>query len=133
MVHRNSQVTGTQRPGTVTVYTQKHCAPCLFTMRWLRDHDIVHRVVLVDVDYAARQRLRALGHRQTPVVVTPGGESWAGHNAGFLACLLPDADTTPDPTPASQASPGAAGPGGGTAGGRDVTPARTADRRVVAG
>lgn len=114
------------RPPTVTVYTQRHCAPCLFTLRWLKDHGIVHRVVHVDEDQAAREKLRALGHRQTPVVETPTGESWSGHSKTFLASLLPDGINADVPE-AQTTTPGAAGPDGGTAGRQE---AGTSHRRT---
>lgn len=77
----------------VVVYSRPSCVQCNATYRWLESHQIRYRVVNVEEDPIALQKIKQLGYLQAPVVVVPfdwpnGGSHWSGFNPGELAKLI---------------------------------------------
>jgi glutaredoxin-like protein NrdH len=62
---------------TVTVYGMPACVQCTATYRALEKRGIDYETVDLSQDPAAPGRVRALGHRQAPVVVAEA-EHWSG-------------------------------------------------------
>lgn len=63
----------------VTIYTRPHCGPCTATKRALAKAGIAFvEVSLEDVTDNQRAAFQAAGFMEAPVVLTPGGDAWAG-------------------------------------------------------
>lgn len=63
----------------LTIYTRPNCGPCLATKRALGKAGIVFvEVPLEEVTDEQRAAFQAAGFQQAPVVLTPGGDAWAG-------------------------------------------------------
>ncbi|MGO2996202.1 MAG: glutaredoxin domain-containing protein [Brachybacterium alimentarium] len=63
----------------VTIYTRPDCGPCLATKRALAKAGIAFvEVPLEDASDEQREAFQAAGFMQAPVVLTPGGDAWAG-------------------------------------------------------
>ena len=71
---------------TVTVYATTHCPQCHATQRQLDRMGVNYSVINVDDDSAALSRLRELGYRQVPVVVT-NECTWTGYRPDLLKQL----------------------------------------------
>lgn len=63
---------------TITVYSRPACVQCNATYRALEKKGIEYETVDMSQDADALERVRALGHMQAPVVITPDGEHWSG-------------------------------------------------------
>lgn len=63
----------------VTIYTRPNCGPCTATKRALAKAGIAFREVsLEEATDEQRAAFQAAGFVQAPVVLTPGGDAWAG-------------------------------------------------------
>jgi glutaredoxin-like protein NrdH len=63
----------------LTIYTRPNCGPCFATKRALAKAGIAFvEVPLEEVTDAQRAAFQAAGFVQAPVVLTPGGDAWAG-------------------------------------------------------
>ncbi|MGO2605926.1 MAG: glutaredoxin domain-containing protein [Brachybacterium tyrofermentans] len=63
----------------VTIYTRPDCGPCFATKQALAKAGIAFvEVPLEDVSEEQRAAFLASGFMQAPVVLTPGGDAWAG-------------------------------------------------------
>ena len=71
----------------LTVYSKKSCVQCNATYRALDDKGVAYDVVDMSVDPDALDKVRALGHLQAPVVITPEGEHWSGFRPDLIAAL----------------------------------------------
>ena len=71
----------------LTVYSKKSCVQCNATYRALDDKGVAYDVVDMSVDPDALEKVRALGHLQAPVVITPEGEHWSGFRPDLIAAL----------------------------------------------
>ena len=71
----------------LTVYSKKSCVQCNATYRALDDKGVAYDVVDMSVDPDALEKVRALGHLQAPVVITPEGEHWSGFRPDLIATL----------------------------------------------
>ena len=60
------------------LFTQPGCQPCKAVERKLNDYGIPYVVHDISRDENARERVRALGYTQTPVVIAPDGTSFSG-------------------------------------------------------
>jgi len=72
---------------TVVVYSAPSCQQCRMTYAALERAGVPYRSVDASADPAATARLRDLGYRQVPVVVTANGEHWAGFRPDRIAAL----------------------------------------------
>lgn len=75
---------------SVIVYTKPNCPQCEATKRALVKNGIVHELIDVTVDTAARDRVLALGYLQAPVVVA-GDDHWAGFRPDRISALANEA------------------------------------------
>lgn len=64
---------------TITMYTKPGCVQCRATARQFEKADVPIRTVDVTTDLDAAELLADLGYRSLPVVMTAGGQHWAGH------------------------------------------------------
>ena len=71
----------------LTIYSKKSCVQCNATYRALDDKGVEYDVVDMSVDPDALEKVRALGHLQAPVVITPEGEHWSGFRPDLIATL----------------------------------------------
>lgn len=63
----------------VTIYTRPDCGPCFATKRALAEAGI--HFLEVPFENVSDEQIQAFKHSglaQAPVVVTPGGDAWAG-------------------------------------------------------
>lgn len=72
----------------VTIYSQPLCQPCNATYRTLDQHNVDYTIIDISADPEAREYVMSLGHRQTPVIVTPSGESFSGFRPDKLKALV---------------------------------------------
>ena len=71
----------------LTIYSKSGCVQCNATYRALDDKGVEYDVVDMSVDPDALEKVKALGHLQAPVVVTPEGEHWSGFRPDLIATL----------------------------------------------
>lgn len=71
----------------LTIYSKPSCVQCNATYRALDDKGVEYDVVDMSVDPDALEKVRALGHLQAPVVITPEGEHWSGFRPDLIAAL----------------------------------------------
>ena len=71
----------------LTIYSKSGCVQCNATYRALDDKGVEYDVVDMSVDPDALDKVRALGHLQAPVVITPEGEHWSGFRPDLIAAL----------------------------------------------
>ena len=71
----------------LTIYSKSGCVQCNATYRALDDKGVEYDVVDMSVDPDALDKVRALGHLQAPVVITPEGEHWSGFRPDLIATL----------------------------------------------
>ncbi|MDR2380492.1 MAG: glutaredoxin-like protein NrdH [Bifidobacteriaceae bacterium] len=71
---------------SVTVYSQPACPACRATYRALDRQGTAYSVVDLTTDPHALDLVKALGHRQAPVVVTELGH-WSGFRPDRIAAL----------------------------------------------
>ena len=71
----------------LTIYSKPSCVQCNATYRALDDRGVEYDVVDMSVDPDALEKVKALGHLQAPVVITPQGEHWSGFRPDLIAAL----------------------------------------------
>ena len=71
----------------LTIYSKPSCVQCNATYRALDDKGVEYDVVDMSVDPDALEKVKALGHMQAPVVITPEGEHWSGFRPDLIAAL----------------------------------------------
>ena len=71
----------------IQVYSKSGCVQCNATYRALDDRGVEYDVVDMSVDPDALEKVKALGHLQAPVVITPDGEHWSGFRPDLIAAL----------------------------------------------
>ena len=74
---------------TITLYTQPNCQPCKATKRWWDKRGITYAEVDVTTSPQDAEALRALGFKESPVVIVSTGDpetdlSWSGFNPDNL-------------------------------------------------
>ena len=72
------------------LFTQPGCQPCKAVERKLVQYSIPYIVHDISTDENARERVRALGYTQTPVVLAPDGTSFSGLHLGKIRSLRDD-------------------------------------------
>ena len=72
------------------LFTQPNCQPCKAVERKLVQYGIPYIVHDITRDENARERVRALGYTQTPVVLASDGTSFSGLHLGKLRALRND-------------------------------------------
>ena len=70
----------------IEVYTRPACPQCTATCRTLERQGIAYRLIDLERDPKARERVLSLGHRQLPVVIA-GSEHWSGFRPDRLGHL----------------------------------------------
>ncbi|SHF38465.1 ribonucleoside-diphosphate reductase class Ib glutaredoxin subunit [Lampropedia hyalina DSM 16112] len=71
----------------ITVYSKPSCVQCTATYRALDRQGIAYEVVDLSQDEAALAKVRALGYREAPVVVTEQ-DHWSGFRPDKISALL---------------------------------------------
>ena len=69
------------------LFTQPGCQPCKAVERKLVQYSIPYVVHDISTDENARERVRALGYTQTPVVLASDGTSFSGLHLGKTKAL----------------------------------------------
>ena len=69
------------------LFTQPGCMPCKAVERKLVQYGIPYIVHDITRDENARERVRALGYTQTPVVLASDGTSFSGLHIGKIRAL----------------------------------------------
>ena len=69
------------------LFTQPGCMPCKAVERKLVQYGIPYVVHDISTDENARERVRALGYTQTPVVLASDGTSFSGLHLGKIKAL----------------------------------------------
>lgn len=73
----------------ITVYTKPECIQCDATKRELMRRGITYNTVDLTKSAEALEKVKQLGYRQTPVVVTPT-DHWSGFRPDKLKALDPN-------------------------------------------
>lgn len=76
---------------TVTVYTKPNCGSCVDTKELMNELGLEFAEVDISKDAVALKRLKSLGYRGAPVVVTPD-TSWFGFNEPAIRDLASGED-----------------------------------------
>ena len=69
------------------LFTQPGCMPCKAVERKLVQYGIPYIAHDISTDENARERVKALGYTQTPVVLAPDGTSFHGLHLGKIKAL----------------------------------------------
>ena len=72
------------------LFTQPGCMPCKAVERKLNQYGIPYVVHDISTDENARERVRALGYTQTPVVLASDGTSFSGLHPAKIKALRDD-------------------------------------------
>ena len=72
------------------LFTQPGCMPCKAVERKLVQYSIPYITHDISADENARERVKALGYTQTPVVLAPDGTSFSGLHLGKIRSLRDD-------------------------------------------
>ena len=72
------------------LFTQPGCQPCKQVERKLNQYGIPYIVHDISTDENARERVKALGYTQTPVVIAPDGSSFSGLQPSKIKALRDD-------------------------------------------
>ena len=72
------------------LFAQPGCMPCKAVERKLVQYGIPHIVHDITRDENARERVRALGYTQTPVVIASDGTSFSGLHLSRIRALKDD-------------------------------------------
>ena len=73
---------------TVTVYTTPQCVQCDATKRALSSSRVEYETVDITEDADAREKVKALGYVQAPVVIT-SEDHWSGFRPDKIKALAP--------------------------------------------
>ena len=69
------------------LFTQPNCQPCKAVERKLNQYGIPYVVHDISTDENARERVKALGYTQTPVVLASDGTSFSGLHPAKIKAL----------------------------------------------
>ena len=69
------------------LFTQPNCQPCKAVERKLVQYGIPYVVHDISTDENARERVKALGYTQTPVIISPDGNSFSGLHPAKIKAL----------------------------------------------
>ncbi len=72
------------------VVPQPGCQPCKAVERKLNQYGIPYIIHDISTDENARERVKALGYTQTPVVLASDGTSFSGLHLGKIRALKDD-------------------------------------------
>ena len=72
------------------LFTQPGCMPCKAVERKLNQYGIPYITHNISTDDNARERVKALGYTQTPVVLASDGTSFSGLHLGKIRALRDD-------------------------------------------
>ena len=72
------------------LFAQPGCMPCKAVERKLVQYGIPYITHDISTDDNARERVKALGYTQTPVVISPDGNSFSGLHLGKIRALKDD-------------------------------------------
>ena len=72
------------------LFTQPGCQPCKAVERKLVQYGIPYIIHDISTDENARERVRALGYTQTPVIIASDGTSFSGLHLGKIRSLRDD-------------------------------------------
>ena len=72
------------------LFTQPGCQPCKAVERKLNQYGIPYITHDISTDDNARERVKALGCTQTPVIIAPDGTSFSGLHLGKIRSLRDD-------------------------------------------
>ena len=78
---------GADSPALTELFSQPNCQPCKAVERKLNQYGIPYIIHDISRDENARERVRALGYTQTPVVISPDGSSFSGLHLGKIRAL----------------------------------------------
>lgn len=70
-----------------TVYTKPNCVQCDMTKRLMDKIGVSYTTVDIVENPEELDKLIAMGYRAAPVVMTEGGESWAGFQPDKITAL----------------------------------------------
>lgn len=76
----------------ITVYTKSNCYQCKATFQALNGAGINYKVVDLERDPGAVEKVKALGYLQAPVIIA-GDEHWAGFQPGKIQQLRSSGDS----------------------------------------
>ena len=72
------------------LFTQPNCQHCKQVGRKLVQYGIPYVVHDISIDENARERVRALGYTQTPIIIAPDGTSFSDLHLGKIRSLRDD-------------------------------------------
>ena len=72
------------------LFAQPGCMPCKAVERKLVQYSIPYIIHDISTDENARERVKALGYTQTPVIIAPDGTSFSGLHLGKIRALRDD-------------------------------------------
>lgn len=75
-------------PLNITVNTLPNCRHCSRVKKYLDDHDITYRTVNLMDDDTARDRVKAAGFKQAPIIEADGFAPHSGFNAALLDQII---------------------------------------------
>lgn len=87
MLSQHHLMSGDTPTTAVTVYTKPGCIQCEATKKALKKNGVPYTIRDVTVDAAARDAVMKLGYSAAPVVVTIGGDHWAGFRPDRLKAI----------------------------------------------
>lgn len=69
------------------VYTKDNCVQCDMTKRLMDKIGVEYNTINISEQPEELEKLVEMGYRSAPVVMTDGGDSWAGFNPDKIADL----------------------------------------------
>ena len=81
---------GADSPALTELFSQPNCQACKAVERKLAQYGIPYIVHDISTDDNARERVKALGYTQTPVVLASDGTSFSGLHLGKIRALRDD-------------------------------------------
>ena len=72
------------------LFAQPGCMPCKAVERKLVQYGIPYIIHDISTDENARERVKALGYTQTPVIISPDGSSFSGLHPAKIKALRDD-------------------------------------------
>lgn len=80
----------------VTVYTKPDCPECEKTKSHLRRKDIPFEIIDMFADRSVLQKIKDMGFRSAPVVMTSEGDSWSGYKPEKISALAASSTSDDD-------------------------------------
>ncbi len=71
---------------SITIYSKQACIQCTATYRAMDQRGIDYQVIDIEQDEEALNRLRDMGYRQVPVIVT-SNDHWSGFRPDKISTL----------------------------------------------